>query len=69
MANALNEFFITAAISIVDQIPPTDKPPDPDPEPEIYHPLFSFTNSPVTRSEVSEVIKRQKNSGLLWHFH
>jgi hypothetical protein len=35
MANALNEFFITAASSIVDQIPPTDKPPDSDPEPEI----------------------------------
>ncbi len=61
MANALNEFFITAASSIVDQIPPTDKPPDSDPEPEIFHPLFSFTNSPVTRSEVSEVIKILKD--------
>jgi hypothetical protein len=61
MANALNEFFISAASLIVDQIPPTDKPPDTDPEPEIHHPLFSFTNSPVTRSEGSEVIKLLKD--------
>jgi hypothetical protein len=58
MAEALNDFFTNAASLIVDQIPPTDRPP-PDTlnEPEVIHPLFSLTNSPVTRSEIAEVFK------------
>jgi hypothetical protein len=57
MAEALNDFFTNAASVIVDQIPPTDRPP-PDTlnEPEVIHPLFSLTNSPVTRSEIAEII-------------
>ena len=72
MAEALNEFFTNAAGLIVDQIPPTDKLPDP--ETEIVHPLFSFVNAPVTRSEISEVIKLLKDKktqdfcGLSMHF-
>ena len=59
IADALNEFFTSAASLIVDQIPPTDRPPDP--EPDANSPLFSLTNSPVTRSEISEVIKNLKD--------
>ncbi len=58
MAEALNDFFTNAASLIVDQIPPTDRPP-PNTlnEPEVIHPLFSLTNSPVTRSEIAEIFK------------
>jgi hypothetical protein len=60
MAKALNKFFTNAASLIVDQIPTTDRPPDPAAEPELHHPLFSFVNAPVTRSEIADVIKLLK---------
>ena len=61
MAEALNKFFTSAASLIVDQITPTDRPPDPAAEPELHHPLFSFVNAPVTRSEIADVIKLLKD--------
>jgi hypothetical protein len=72
MAKSFNDFFINAAKNIVDEIPPTDRPPDLAQKDDI--PLFSLTDSPVTRTEISEVIKSLKDkftqdfSGLSTHF-
>jgi Notch-like protein len=72
IAESFNEFFINAARLIVEEIPPTDRPPDPVLNDDI--PLFSLSDSPVTRTEISEVIKSLKDKytqdfcGLSTHF-
>ncbi len=73
IAESLNNFFINAATEIVNSIPPADPPPEqPPPHEEI--PLLSFTDSPVTHSEVLAVISSLQNkfstdsSGLSVHF-
>jgi len=72
IAESLNNFFITAASDIVNNIPPTDQGPEPPMLDDI--PLLSFTDSPVTHSEVLNVISSLQNktstdfSGLSVHF-
>jgi hypothetical protein len=58
----LNNFFITAASDVVGNIPYADPPVAPPLNDDI--PLLSFTNSPVTHSEILDVIKslQSKNS-------
>jgi hypothetical protein len=57
IANKFNEFFSNVALKIVSEIPPTDRPPDPDPEANNDDvSLFSLSNIPVTASEVIETI-------------
>jgi hypothetical protein len=56
IAKRFNEFFTTAAINIVSELQPcepTDRPPDSPPN----NFSFSFSNDPVTLSEISDVIK------------
>ena len=58
IANSFNEFFTTAPALIVGEIPPTDvdfqlNPNDPDPD----WPLFSFSNTPVSETEITDAIK------------
>jgi hypothetical protein len=62
IAETLNNFFITAASDVVGNIPYADPPVVPPLNDDI--PLLSFTNSPVTHSEILDVIKslQSKNS-------
>ena len=58
IANSFNEFFATAPALIVGEISPTDvdfqlNPNDPDPD----FPLFSFSNTPVSETEIIDAIK------------
>jgi Reverse transcriptase (RNA-dependent DNA polymerase) len=59
IANHFNEFFTSVAQKIVDEINPTDRPPDNlfnnDNDNDI--PLFSFSNSPVTHAEIIQATK------------
>jgi hypothetical protein len=55
IAEALNDFFINAASNLVDKIPQPDPPVEPPLDENV--PLLSFTNSPVTHSEILDVIK------------
>ena len=53
MANHFNMFFTSVSASIVNDINPSDRPPDaPSFNDDI--PLFSFTDSPVTATEIIE---------------
>ena len=53
MANHFNMFFTSVSSSIVNDINPSDRPPDaPSFNDDI--PLFSFTDSPVTATEIIE---------------
>jgi hypothetical protein len=54
IAESLNNFFITAASDIVNDILPVVQDPEPPVRDDI--PLLSFTDSPVTHSEVLNVI-------------
>ena len=59
IANLFNEFFTSIALTIADDIVPTDKPPDmfpPSPDDNI----FDTSKEPVTHSEVYETIKMLK---------
>jgi hypothetical protein len=55
IANRFNEFFTSIACKIVDEINPSDRPPE---YPDVNDiPLFSFTNFPVSCSEIIEATK------------
>ena len=57
MASALNNFFATAPSIIVNEIPPTDTEYDANPSvPLTDCPLFSFTDSPVTETEILNAV-------------
>ena len=72
MADGLNNFFISAAFNIVENIPHVGGPPESGVLNDI--PLFSLTDSPVTLTEISETIKLLKDkktldsSGISVHF-
>jgi hypothetical protein len=67
IAEKFNEFFTSIAHTISEKIVPTDHPPDvagPDPFPDPDRnnvnydgPIFKFSDSPVTCSEIIEVIQ------------
>jgi len=70
IATQLNEFFVSAPIKISEEIPPSDPP-------EVYfeNPIsFSFSNSPVTITEIIEATaqllpkKSEDHSGLSMFF-
>ena len=52
MANLFNEFFTSVSAAIVEEINPSDRPPDEDFSDDI--PLFSFSTTPLTIKEVVE---------------
>jgi uncharacterized protein YggT (Ycf19 family) len=61
IATKFNEHFVTMPAAIVSGIPPPAQPFDVDHDPPPpAHPLFSFNNNPVTRSEVLEAFKELK---------
>ena len=57
IATKLNTFFTTMPSQIVDEIIPTDHPPDPDLDPLPDQPVLSFSDTPVTQNEVLEALK------------
>ena len=59
IANLFNEFFTSIALTIADDIVPTDKPPDMFP-PSPDDIIFNTSKEPVTHSEVYETIKMLK---------
>ena len=59
IANLFNEFFTSIALTIADDIVPTDKPPDMFP-PSPDDTIFNTSKEPVTHSEVYETIKMLK---------
>ena len=54
IANHFNHFFTNVAVNLSKEIPPTDRPPDP----QINHieSPFKFSNNPILPSEISETI-------------
>ncbi len=61
IATKFDEHFVTMPAAIVSGITPPAHPYDLDHDPApVAHPLFSFNNSPVTRSEVMEAFKELK---------
>ena len=54
MANQFNQFFTNVAASIVKDIVSSESPPIVN-NPDI--PIFSFSNDPVTPSEVADVVQ------------
>jgi Reverse transcriptase (RNA-dependent DNA polymerase) len=57
IANEFNNYFANVASSISDNIHPAELPDnyfDPDPD----HPVFDFSTTPVTHSEISDSIKQ-----------
>ncbi len=55
----MNNFFINAASDLLDNIPYVDPPVEPPLDPNV--PLLNFENSPVTHSEILDVIKSLQN--------
>jgi hypothetical protein len=55
IANCFNEFFTSVAANIVNEINPTDRPPDNYVDNEV--PLFSFSDNPITCSEIIDSLK------------
>jgi hypothetical protein len=59
IANEFNNYFVGIASEIAEKIHPADLPDnyfDPDPD----HPVFDFTSSPVSCSEISDSINQLK---------
>jgi Reverse transcriptase (RNA-dependent DNA polymerase) len=56
MAESFNEFFSNVAVKIVNEIVPTDRPPDKI-ELNENSPLFSFSDDPLTSGEIIECFK------------
>ena len=64
MANHFNMFFTSVSASIVNDINPSDRPPDaPSFNDDI--PLFSFIDSPVTATEIIEATNLLQSKKLL----
>ena len=67
VANKFNEFFTNIATSIVSEIIPTDHPPDDNPRSPDPVSLFSFSNNPVTLTEISDAIQSLEPKKTLDH--
>ncbi len=62
-ATKFNEFFVSMPSLIVCEILPPSYSPDPEPDNDeqlLNRPLFSFSNNPVTQSEIIDAFKLLK---------
>ena len=64
MANHFNSFFTSVSSVIVNEINPTDHPPDLDFDAN-SPPLFSFTENPITEKELIEATHQLQNKKTL----